>query len=81
MLFGHERIEIVDWYHATEQVWMLKWFDAPRPTAGAAAATLKRDCGYFTSNAARMPYPTLRQQHLPAPVRSRPRPSIWSSTV
>ena len=96
-LFGSERTEIVDWYHATEHVWtaakalygdatpeteawartaldhlwqrgpkpMLKWFDTTQATTTTAAATLHREHGYFSSNATRMQYPTLRNQQLP----------------
>ena len=96
-LFGSERIEIVDWYHASEHVWtaakavygedtpetqawartaldelwqrgpksMLKCFEAPQSTTNTAQMLLKRERGYFSSNATRMQYPTLRQQHLP----------------
>ena len=96
-LFGNERTEIVDWYHATEHVWstakglygddtpetqawantaldvlwrqgpkpMLRWFDAAQPSTAAVAAILQRERGYFNSNAARMQYPTFRNQQLP----------------
>jgi hypothetical protein len=96
-LFGSERTEIVDWYHATEHVWtaakalhgedtpethawartaldhlwqhgptpMLKWFDAAQATTSTTAAILKREHGYFSANAVRMRYPSLREQHLP----------------
>jgi hypothetical protein len=96
-LFGRKRIEIVDWYHASEHVWtvakelhgedtpdtrrwartardhlwqrgpkpLLTWFDAAQPRTAAAALVLKRECGYFSSNAARMQYPSLRNQQLP----------------
>jgi hypothetical protein len=96
-LFGSERTEIVDWYHATEHAWavakalygedtaethawartalaklwrhgptpMLNWFELTPTTTSTAAAVLKRECGYFRANAARMQYPSLRQQHLP----------------
>jgi hypothetical protein len=96
-LFGSERSEIVDWYHATEHVWsaakglygddtpetqawantaldqlwqdgpkpLLKWFDATHPATPAVAAVVKRERGYFSSNTARMQYPTLRNQQLP----------------
>jgi hypothetical protein len=96
-LFGSERTEIVDWYHASEHLWtvakelhgedtpetkawarialdhlwergpkpVLEWFDTTQPTTAAAAAALKRERGYFTSNADRMRYPVLREHHLP----------------
>ncbi len=96
-LFGTERLEIVDWYHASEHIWtvakdlhgedtpetkvwartaldhlwqsgpksMLEWFDATQPGTTAGAAVLKRERSYFSSNAARMQYPLLRDQHLP----------------
>jgi hypothetical protein len=96
-LFGNERTEIVDWYHASEHIWtvakdlhgentpeskawartaldqlwqggpkpVLAWFDATQPPSTTAAAVLKRERGYFSSNAMRMQYPTLRQQQLP----------------
>lgn len=96
-LFGSERTEIVDWYHATEHIWtvaralhgedtpatkawattaldrlwgsgptpMLSWFDASPSLTAEAATTLKRERGYFSSNAQRMQYPTFRNQHLP----------------
>src|SRR5438270_7607891 len=89
-LFGCERIEIVDWYHASEHVWtaakalygdaapqteawartgldrlwqhgpkpLLVWLDAAQPHTAAAMLALKRERGYFSSNAARMQYPT-----------------------
>ena len=96
-LFGSERTEIVDWYHASEHLWtvakelhgedtpetktwartaldylwqggpkpVLEWFDATQPATTAVAAVLKRERGYFSSNADRMRYPVLRQKHLP----------------
>jgi hypothetical protein len=96
-LFGSERIEIVDWFHASQHVWtvakelhgedtpetkawaraaldrlwqrgpepLLEWFDATQPGTTAAAAGLKRERSYFSSNASRMQYPALREQHLP----------------
>ena len=96
-LFGHERTEIVDWFHASEHLWtvakelhgenapetkiwartaldhlwtggpkpMLQWFDATPSGTPAAAAALKRERSYFSGNAARMQYPSLREQHLP----------------
>lgn len=96
-LFGTERTEIVDWYHASEHIWtaakavhgedtpetkawakialdhlwqsgphrVLKWFDATQPSSAAAAAVVKREHGYFSSNASRMQYPSLRDKRLP----------------
>jgi hypothetical protein len=96
-LFGSERTEIVDWYHASEHVWtmakalhgedspatkawattgldhlwqrgpkqLLAWFDATQPATAGAAAMLKRERGYFSTNAARMHYPAFRQRCLP----------------
>ncbi len=96
-LFGTERTEIVDWYHASEHVWtvakalhgedtpqtkawaktaldhlwtvgpkpLIGWFDATQPGGVSAAALLKRERGYFSTNAARMQYPLLRQRGLP----------------
>jgi len=96
-LFGSERTEIVDWYHASEHVWtaakalhgentpathawarraldelwqrgpepLLNWFDATQATTSNAVATLHRERGYFSTNTARMQYPTLRKQQLP----------------
>lgn len=96
-LFGNERTEIVDWFHASEHIWtvakalhgertpetqawartaldqlwtsgpkpVLEWFDATQPGTAAAATVLKRERGYFSSNADRMRYPLLREHHLP----------------
>lgn len=96
-LFGSERTEIVDWYHASEHIWtlakefhgenapetkawagialdhlwrggpksLLQWFDATQPRSATAAATLKRERGYFSANSGRMHYPWLRKQQLP----------------
>jgi hypothetical protein len=96
-LFGSERTEIVDWFHATEHLWtvakelhgddtpetkawaktalnhlwssgpkpVLEWFDATQPATAAAVTALKRERGYFSSNANRMQYPSFRQRHLP----------------
>jgi hypothetical protein len=96
-LFGTERTEIVDWYHASEHVWtvakavhgedspaarawartaldhlwqrgpqpLLGWFDATQPSDARAVAVLKRERGYFSTNALRMQYPSLRQRQLP----------------
>ena len=96
-LFGTERTEIVDWYHASEHIWtlakvlhgedtpqtkawamtgldhlwqrgpkpLLAWFDATEPRSAMAAGELKRERGYFSSNAPRMQYPSFRQRQLP----------------
>jgi hypothetical protein len=96
-LFGDERTEIVNWYHASEHLWtaakavhgdntpetqawansaldhlwqtgptpVLEWFDATRPGTSAVGEVLKRERGYFSTNAARMQYPSFREQHLP----------------
>jgi hypothetical protein len=96
-LFGDERTEIVDWYHASEHIWtvakavhgddtpetkawakialdhlwqtgaqpVVEWFDATRPGSTEASATVQRERGYFTTNAARMQYPAFRERHLP----------------
>ncbi|GAC1655263.1 MAG: hypothetical protein NVS4B6_31680 [Mycobacterium sp.] len=96
-LFGDERTEIVDWYHASEHLWtaakalygddtpetkawantaldqlwqagpapVLEWFDASQPGTTAAGDILKRERGYFSTNAARMHYPAFRERHLP----------------
>jgi hypothetical protein len=39
--------------------------DAAQPTTAATATVLHRERGYFSSNAARMQYPALREQQLP----------------
>jgi hypothetical protein len=96
-LFGPERTEIVDWYHATQHLWALgrarygpndphvaTWVTRAkavlwhrgatallphlkrlRPSTAAAPLDLQRERGYFTTNAARMAYPTFRAQGLP----------------
>jgi hypothetical protein len=96
-LFGDERTEIVDWYHASEHLWttakalhgddtaetkawantaldhlwqtgpkpVVEWFDATQPGTTAADEVLKRERGYFSTNAARMQYPSYRERHLP----------------
>lgn len=96
-LFGTERTEIVDWYHASEHVWtaakalhgedtpettawakigldhlwhtgpqpLLAWFDASQPGTAASAWVLKRERGYFATNAARMQYPVFRRRRFP----------------
>jgi hypothetical protein len=96
-LFGEERTEIVDWYHASEHIWtvakavhgddtpetkawaktaldhlwqtgpepVLEWFAATQPGSTAAGAVVQRERGYFGTNAARMQYPSFREQQLP----------------
>jgi hypothetical protein len=96
-LFGDERTEIVDWYHATEHLWtaakalhgedmpetkawattaldrlwrtgpkpVLEWFDAAQAGTTAAGEVIKRERGYFSTNAARMHYPSFRERQLP----------------
>jgi hypothetical protein len=96
-LFGSERTEIVDWYHASEHVWtlakalhgedtpatklwattglahlwqggskqLLAWLEATQPDTASAATTLKRERGYFSTNAPRMQYPAFRTRRLP----------------
>jgi sulfur relay (sulfurtransferase) complex TusBCD TusD component (DsrE family) len=96
-LFGEERTEIVDWYHASEHIWtvakavhgddtpetkawantaldhlwqtgpkpVLHWFDATQPGSSAAGAVVQRERGYFSTNAARMQYPSFRERQLP----------------
>ena len=96
-LFGEERTEIVDWYHASEHIWtvakavygddtpetkawarialdhlwqagakpVVEWFDTTRPGSTEARAIVQRERGYFTTNAARMRYPSFRERHLP----------------
>jgi hypothetical protein len=96
-LFGPERTEIVDYFHATEHVWtvakalhghdtpestawaeagvhrlwrhgpqaLLGWFDAALARTSDAAAVLKRERSYFSTNAPRMRYPELRRSSLP----------------
>jgi hypothetical protein len=96
-LFGEERTEIVDWYHASEHIctvakavhgdntpetkgwaktaldhlWqtgpepVLDWFAATQPGSTAAGAVVQRERGYFGTNAARMQYPSFREQQLP----------------
>lgn len=95
--FGAERIEIVDYWHATEHVWTVgralygdrtepadswaeawcvdllehgpePWLAALRlvePPDAAAAEVVRMERGYFTTNAARMAYPTFRARGLP----------------
>ncbi len=94
--FG-QRIEIVDYYHATEHIWVLakafygegtaktkRWGErqcrrllaqgagsllralrAIKRCSPAVAPVLQRERAYFRTNAARMAYPTFRQQGLP----------------
>jgi hypothetical protein len=56
---------------ALDQLWtsgpkpVLEWFDATLPGSTAAATVLKRERGYFSSNAVRMHYAALREQQLP----------------
>lgn len=95
--FGAERIEVVDWYHASEHLWTLGralhgegtaaaaawveqaahrlWQHGPAPLlallqdtaapTAEAAAVLRRERGYFTTNAHRMQYPLFRKLGLP----------------
>jgi len=95
--FGAQRIEIVDYWHATEHVWTVAralvgedpdaagvWAEAwcidllehgpppwlatlrsAEPPDSAAAEVLRVELGYFTTNAARMNYPTFRAGGLP----------------
>ena len=94
--FG-QRIEIVDYYHATEHLWTLarafygegtakakRWaqrqcrrlltrgpgpllraLGAIKARSAESTAVLRRERAYFRANAARMAYPTLREQGLP----------------
>jgi hypothetical protein len=96
-LFGPERTEIVDYFHATEHVWsvakalhgddtpetkawaemglhrlcrhgplaLLGWFDAAVARTSDAAAVVKRERSYFSTNAHRMRYPEFRRLDLP----------------
>lgn len=96
-LFGSERTEIVDWYHASQHLWrvakdlhgedtpetttwartaldqlwlggpkpLLAWLDATQPCTTGAAASLKRERGYFSANATRMQYASFRHRQLP----------------
>ena len=60
-LFGSERTEIVDWFHASEHLWT-----AAKALHGEdTAVVFKRERGYFSGNSERMQYPTLRDRHLP----------------
>ena len=95
--FGVQRIEIVDYWHATEHVWTVArallgedsdaagvWAEAwcidllehgpqpllaalrsAEPPDAAAAEVVRVERGYFTTNTARMDYPTFRAQGLP----------------
>ena len=94
--FG-DRIEIIDYYHATEHVWtlgnafygegsakarawarrqsgrllkkgaeaVLRALGAIRKCRDEAKETLRRERAYFRTNAARMAYPSFREQGLP----------------
>lgn len=94
--FG-ERIEIIDYYHATEHVWalakafygegserakawarrqcgrllakgaagLLRALAAIKRCRSEAKEVLRRERGYFRTNACRMTYPTFRAQDLP----------------
>jgi hypothetical protein len=96
-LFGPERTEIVDYFHASEHVWrvakalhgddtpntkswaeggvhrlwrhgppaLLGWIDAAVASTSDAAAVVKRERGYFSTNAQRMRYPEYRRCDLP----------------
>jgi hypothetical protein len=44
---------------------LLGWFDTTQPESATAATLLKRERGYFSTNAPRMQYPSLRQRQLP----------------
>jgi hypothetical protein len=93
--FGGQRVEIVDWYHATEPLWEVgralgggdtpeaaRWVSRAEAVLWQRGATAllphlrraraatpervrQREVGYFTTNAARMAYPTFRAQGLP----------------
>src|SRR6266851_5330916 len=95
--FGAQRIEIVDYWHATEHVWTVAralfgedpdaadvwaeawcidllehgpqpWLAALRsaePPDSAAAEVVRVERGYFTTNVARMNYPTFHADGLP----------------
>ena len=71
-LHGEDMPETKAWAkRALDQLWtcgpkpVLAGFDASQPRTVAAADVLKRERGYFSSNADRMRYPSLREQHLP----------------
>jgi Group II intron, maturase-specific domain len=71
-LHGEDTPETKAWARAAlDRLWqrgpepLLEWFDATQPGTTAAAAGLKRERSYFSSNASRMQYPALREQHLP----------------
>jgi hypothetical protein len=71
-LHGEDTPETKAWATtALDRLWRsgprpaLEWFDATPAPAGAGAAVLKRERGYFSSNAGRMQYPSLRAQQLP----------------
>lgn len=90
------RVEVVDWYHASEHLWTVAkalspekaavaawaearlnelWEQGPAPVQAALAAAraptpeaqevLRREQGYFRTNAARMDYPRYRAAGLP----------------
>ncbi len=66
-LYGDDTPETKTWARTTpDRLWqsgpkpVLDWFDATQPGTTTAAAVLKRERGYFSSNAARMEYPSLR---------------------
>jgi hypothetical protein len=44
---------------------VLEWFDATRAETTAAGDILKRERSYFSTNAARMHYPTFRKRQMP----------------
>jgi hypothetical protein len=71
-LHGEDTPETKAWARiALDHLWqrgpqpVLAWFDATQPGTTTAAAALKRERGYFSSNAGRMPYPSFREQQLP----------------
>ena len=71
-LYGEDTPDTKAWATtALDHLWMsgpkpvLDWFDATPPCSTAAATVLKRERGYFSSNAARMHYAALREQQLP----------------
>lgn len=51
------------WRHGPQA--LLGWFDAAVARTSDAAAVLKRERSYFSTNAQRMRYPELRRGHLP----------------
>jgi hypothetical protein len=71
-LHGEDTPETTAWATtALDHLWtagptpVLEWFDAKHPGTADAAVVFKREHGYFSGNAQRMQYPTLRNQHLP----------------